>query len=109
MQDKSSLLYSYFKAKYFPRRDFLEANDCQNSSYVWKSLIVAQLILRKGCFWRVGNCASINVLKDCWLPNQPTKKVLFQPEEEIWEWRVSDLIDWQSHQWDRERIHALFN
>ena len=41
MQDKNSLVYSCFKAKYFPRCDFLEAKDCQNSSYVWKSLIVA--------------------------------------------------------------------
>ena len=57
----------------------------------------------------MGNGASIYVLKDCWLPNQPIKRVLFQPEEEIWEWKVSDLIDWLSHQWDRERIHALFN
>ena len=41
MQDKNSLVYSCFKAKYFSRCDFLEAKDCQNSSYVWKSLIVA--------------------------------------------------------------------
>ena len=41
LQDKSSLLYSYFKAKYFLRCDFLEATDCQNSSYVWKSLLAA--------------------------------------------------------------------
>ena len=46
-------------------------------------MLVAQPILGKGCFWRVGNGASICVLKDCWLPNHPTKKILFQPEEEI--------------------------
>ena len=97
LQDQNSLLYSYFKTKYFPQCDFLEVNDCPNSFYVWKSLLVAQPILKKGCYWRVDNGASIRVLKDCWLPNQPTKKVLFQPEDEIWEWRVSDLIDWQNH------------
>ena len=61
------------------------------------------------CFWRVGNGASISVLKDCWLPNHPTKKILFQPKEEIWEWKVSDLVDWQNHQWDKERITAMFH
>ncbi|XP_075670123.1 uncharacterized protein LOC142639871 [Castanea sativa] len=91
------------------RCDFLEANDCPNSSYVWKSLLAAQPILKKGRCWRVGNGASIQVLKDYWPPNQPTKKVLFQPEDEIWEWRVSDLIDWQNHQWDKEIIEALFH
>ena len=34
---------------------------------------------------------------------------MFQPEEEIWEWRVFDLVDWQTHQWDRERIMAMFH
>ena len=57
----------------------------------------------------MGNGASIRVLKDYWLPNQPTKKILFQPEEEIGEWRVSDLIDWPNHQWDKERIIAMFH
>ena len=94
LQDKKSLLYNYFKAKYFPRCEFLEVKDCQNSSYVWKSLLAAQPVLWKGYYWRVGNGVSIHVLKDCWLPNHPTKGVLFQPEEEIWEWRVSYLIDW---------------
>ena len=109
LQDKSSLLYSCFKAKYFPWCDFLDTTDCQNSSYVWKSLIAAQPILKKGCFWRVGNGVSILVLKDCWLPDHPTKKILFQPKEEIWEWQVSDLVDWQNHQWDKERIMVMFH
>ena len=97
LQDKNSLLYNCFKAKYFPRCEFLQAKDCQNRSYVWKSLLAAQPVLRRRCYWRVGNDASIHVLKDYWLPNQSTRKILFQPEEDIWEWRVSDLIDWQTH------------
>ena len=32
VQDKNSLLYSCFKAKYFPRCDFLEAKDCQRTN-----------------------------------------------------------------------------
>ena len=70
---------------------------------------MAQPILKEGCYWRVGNGASIWVLKDCWLPNQPTKKILFQLEKEIWEWRVSNLIAWPNHQWDKERINAIFH
>ena len=70
---------------------------------------MAQPILKEGCYWRVRNGASIWVLKDCWLPNQPTKKILFQLEKEIWEWRVSNLIAWPNHQWDKERINAMFH
>ena len=47
LQDKNSLLYNCFKAKYFPRCEFLEAKDCQNNSYVWKSLLAVQPALRK--------------------------------------------------------------
>ncbi|XP_075665935.1 uncharacterized protein LOC142635700 [Castanea sativa] len=36
-------------------------------------------------------------------------RILFQPKEEVWEWRVFDLIDWQNHQWDRVRVQALFH
>lgn len=104
LQDHGLLLYGCFKAKYFPRCSFLEVADCPNCSYVWKSLLATQPILKKGCCWRVGNSASIQVLQDCWPPSQPTHKVLIQPTEVEWEWRVLDLIDWQEHKWDKERI-----
>ena len=39
LQDTESLLYRCFKARYFPRSNFLEATDVPNSSYVWKSLM----------------------------------------------------------------------
>jgi len=41
LNDQESLLYRCFKAKYFPQCTFLEAVDNPNSSYVWKSLMVA--------------------------------------------------------------------
>ena len=47
LQDHGSLLYGCFKDRYFPRSTFLEASDVPNSSYVWKSLIAAQPILKK--------------------------------------------------------------
>jgi len=50
VQDQNSLLYRGFKAKYFPRCSFMEAIDCPNNSYVWKSVLVAQNILKTGCY-----------------------------------------------------------
>ena len=49
------------------------------------------------------------MLEDKWIPNHPENKVLFQTENDEWEWRVSNLIDWRVQQWDRERIYMLFN
>ena len=93
LKNKDTLLYKCFKAKYFPRCNFLEAEDVPNSSYVWKSILVAQPILKKGSCLRVGDGSKIRVLKDKWIPNYPTNKVLHPPMEEEWEWQVSELID----------------
>ena len=79
----------------------MEAANCPNSSYVWKSVLA--------CYWRVGMGSSIQVMEDKWIPNHPEDKILFPTEYDEWEWRVSNLIDWSVHQWDRERIYMLFN
>ena len=108
IQKKDTLLYRCFKARYFPRSSFLEASDVPNSSYVWKSLMAAQSILKQGCCWRVGDGSNIRVMHDKWIPNQVTNRVLHPPVEEEWEWRVSDLIDWRTHSWDQELVVSRF-
>ena len=93
LQEKDSLLYGCFKAKYFPRCSFLEAKDVPNSSYVWKSLIAAQPILKKGCCWRVGDGFSIRALQDKWIPNYTMNSILHMPskvDRELW---VCDLTN----------------
>ena len=72
-------------------------------------MLAAQQILKTGCYWIVGTSSSIRVMKDKWILNHPANKILFPTEHDEWEWRVSDLIDWRVHQWDRERIYMLFN
>ena len=103
------MLYKCFKAKYFPRCNFLEVEDVPNSSYVWKSILAAQPILKKGSCWRVGDGSEIRVLKDKWIPNYPTNKVLHPPVEEEWERRVSELIDWSAKIWDRQLLDLKFH
>ncbi|KAL4606444.1 hypothetical protein ACB092_09G103400 [Castanea dentata] len=109
LTDHNSLLYQCFKAKYFPHCTFLEATDHPHSSYVWKSLIAAQPVLRKGCCWRVGTGSSIRVLSDKWIPNHPTNKILVPPNEIDESWHVSELIDWENFQWNHGFIDAVFN
>ena len=55
MQEKESLLYKCFLARYFPRSHFLDAVESPNCSYVWRSMEVALPILKAGCCWRVGD------------------------------------------------------
>ena len=82
-QGKDSLLFRCFKVKYFPRYGFLEAVDVPNSSFVWKSILAAQVILERGHCWRVGDGLAIRVTKDRWIPKHLTNKVIHTvPDEE---------------------------
>ena len=93
MQDQEMLAFKCLKARYFPRCHFLEASDSPNSSYTWKSIMAAKPILQRGSCWRVGNGETIQILKDAWLPNSPTNKVL-HPIQNIEEgMMVAELID----------------
>ena len=51
LHDRSSLLFQCFKARYFPRCNFLEAVESLNCSYAWKSMVAALPILKSGCRW----------------------------------------------------------
>ena len=114
--EKDSLFYKCFKARYFPRCQFLDATLSPNSSFVWRSILAAMPILKSGCCWRVGNSEEIRVRNDKWIPNYPSNKVLHPVVEEVEDWVVSELIDsdlncggetlsWRT---SRERMQMLF-
>lgn len=110
LQD-DSILFKCLKARYFPRSHFLEAMESPHCSYTWKSIMVAMPILKAGCCWRVGNGSSIRVLKDKWIPNHPTNKVIHSigVEEEDMDWLVAELIDPDLNWWNRDFISSKFH
>ena len=42
-------------------------------------------------------------------PEPSTNMVIHPSAQEEWEWRVSDLIDWRIHWWDRDLIESNFH
>ena len=109
LKNHESLMFKCFKARYFPRYNFLHAKDSPNSSFVWKSMVSALPILKSGCCWRVGNGESIEATMDKWIPNNPSNKILHPVHGMEEGWRVPDLIDWGIHGWKRDIIMAHFN
>ena len=71
--------------------------------------MAAQEILKQGCCWRVGDGSAIRVTKDKWIPNHPTNMVIHPPQEDEWEWRVVELIDWTTRIWDRHLVEIKFH
>nr|XP_023894814.1 uncharacterized protein LOC112006735 [Quercus suber] len=109
LQNQESLVFKCLKARYFPCCSFMEAVDSPTSSYIWKSIMAAQPVLKKRCCWMVGDGTSIRVMSDSWIPNHPTNKILIHPVEEEWEWRVSDLMEPELRCWNREIIMSKFH
>ncbi|CAN1846005.1 LINE-1 retrotransposable element ORF2 protein [Linum perenne] len=67
MMDPDALVTKIFKAKYFPKEDFLSATLKSNPSFAWHSILSTQSLLHRGYRWRVGNGQRINVWSDPWL------------------------------------------
>ena len=94
-----SLFYKVYKARYFPKCSFLEAEIGQSPSFVWRSLMAARDITLEGSRWQIGDGQSINIRNHKWLPRPP----LFKPGADM-SLKVGDLIDQQTNQWNRPLI-----
>ena len=62
-----TLVYKIFKAKYFPKGDFLKATLGSNPSFTWRSIFQSFPLLKQGIRWRIGNGTQIDVWTDPWL------------------------------------------
>uniref|UniRef100_A0A2N9EDK8 Reverse transcriptase zinc-binding domain-containing protein n=1 Tax=Fagus sylvatica TaxID=28930 RepID=A0A2N9EDK8_FAGSY len=105
----NSLVSRVFKAKYYPRGDFLEAGVGRRPSYAWRSITSARSVLSLGMRWHIGNGNSVRITEDKWLPFSLAKTpfsvchILDKKE------RVSMLIKEDSNTWDVDRVGALFS
>ena len=66
-------------------------------------------ILEVGHCLRVGNGSSIRVLRDRWIPNYRTNKVLHPNHDLLGEMAISDLINSEINVWRSEFIHSNFH
>lgn len=64
LHNHSSLVARVFKAKYYPHCSFLDAKCGSNPSFIWKSVLESQDIIRNNSRWRVGNEHSISISGD---------------------------------------------
>ncbi|WCJ18876.1 RNA-directed DNA polymerase (reverse transcriptase)-related family protein [Euphorbia peplus] len=69
LSNPSSLVARVFKACYFPDCSFLDATLKEGPSFIWRSLMGAQDLLKAGVRKQVGSGSSVNVWEDPWLPD----------------------------------------
>ena len=103
IQDTHSLFYRVYKSRYFPTCTFMEAGLGNNPSYVWRSLLAARELIREGSIWQVSDGRTIKVSTHKWLSHKPV--FIGEPQPNL---MVSELIDENSRQWNREKLFDLF-
>jgi hypothetical protein len=102
------LIARLFKAKYYPKCDFLYAKHSQNMSYSWQSIQKASWVLKKGCIWQIGNGENIKIWEDKWINPQPGSVTWSKKPENTTLQKVSDLIDVNSGGWKTQLISQTF-
>lgn len=98
----------FFKSRYYPNGTFLTTKEGYQPSYAWKNILSARDLVEKGGNWKIGNGRQVRIWGDKWLPDLQSivhnNVVLPLPLDAL----VSDLIDEESRQWNRELISACF-
>lgn len=109
LNEENPLVSKLFKARYFPKTDFLNATAGANPSYVWRSILSAQDAIRAGCRRRIGDGADTKVWGSPWLPcinnGYLTTTVVLDLEDIT----VNSLIDEITGRWDQDILNELFN
>jgi hypothetical protein len=103
-----SLIARLLKAKYYPKCDFLAAKQSQNMSYSWQSIQKAIWVLKKGCYWQIGNGKSIKIWEDRWIAPQPGSCTWSKKPENTTLQTVSDLINDNNGEWNTQIISQTF-
>ncbi|XP_075481346.1 putative mitochondrial protein AtMg00310 [Primulina tabacum] len=98
-----------FKARYFPRGDFLTAQLGHNPIFVWKSIWSSRSLLQIGCRWKIGDGTKINTWNDPWLRETNNFRVQTSMISGMESLRVAELMIPGRKQWDVDLINELLN
>jgi len=109
LNDPSSLLSHILKAKYFPRRDFLDAGIGHNPSYTWKSIWSSQNLINLGYRWKIGDCSQIKVWSSPWIRSLSTLRPSTAAPPHLEHLLVRDLINPDLHTWNSSFISNIFS
>lgn len=109
LQHFESLLAKTFKWKYFPHKDFLEATLGRRPSFVCRSMIASQQLLKEGLIWRIGDDRKIQFWKDKWIPRQHSLRVLSPIVQIEKDAKVAGLIDYDLMGWKVDMLNNLFS
>lgn len=104
----NAMVTRFFKAKYFPRHEFLEANRGSNPSYIWHSIWSSKLLLAEGHRWAIGDGSRIHIWYFAWLRGGQLKLTGAPPNAFVQQVTVHDLMTHGTKEWVPYIIHDFF-
>ncbi|MCI04262.1 RNA-directed DNA polymerase (Reverse transcriptase) [Trifolium medium] len=109
LSNPDNLISKLFKAKYFPRSDFLNSSIGHNPSYVWWSIWSAKFIVRGGYKWSIRAGTTIPVWGQNWTADGSvlTQPLHMNPGQASM--TVSELMLMNNKKWNEPLIRALFD
>ncbi|XP_048623656.1 uncharacterized protein LOC125592497 [Brassica napus] len=107
IQYPNSLLARVLKGRYFRNSNPMDVTKASTPSYVWRSLMAAQPLLKAGLRKTIGTGQTTLVWVDPWIPTSPARPAIpcgssFNPSL-----RVSDLCDVTTKEWNDELLQEL--
>uniref|UniRef100_A0A803PII9 Reverse transcriptase domain-containing protein n=1 Tax=Cannabis sativa TaxID=3483 RepID=A0A803PII9_CANSA len=96
-----SLVGKIFKARYYANGNFLTATLGSNSSYIWRSILESQGVIRSAARRVVGNGSQASILKDLWLIDDENPFVESQHPGLVGK-MVNSLMKVGEFEWDDE-------
>lgn len=97
------------RAKYYPDGDFFNAKIGVNLSYIWRSLIAAQEVIRKGCRKKIGDGRQTRIWEVPWLPNLEKGYMTTVMPEVLADSKVSSFMELENRKWEEEILVDICN
>lgn len=97
------------KAKYYPHTNFLNAKIGTNPSYMWRSIMEAQEVIRHESRKRIGDGHSTNIWEEPWLPCRVNGYLTTHVCPELQEVVVSNLMEEGGSTWDEAVLLDVLN
>ena len=108
MTNPHSLVARIYKARYYPQSNFLSAKIGGSPSYIWRSILEAQQMLKQGMACRLGTGDLISITEDPWLPDveNPFIQTIHPAIQNA---KVSSLMVSGENKWDEDLLEDIFD
>ncbi|KAL8089279.1 hypothetical protein AgCh_038904 [Apium graveolens] len=109
INNTNPLVTDLMRARYYPESDFLNAKLGSNPSFVWRSILETQEVIKQGCRKRIGDGLTTKIWKVPWLLCPDNGFLTTEMPDELKSATVAGLMNEDRRGWDDEILQDLCN